>query len=133
MATKSEQFPSRWLKAADIDELGPQTVTIASSAMESVGSGARAERKVVLHFRGDALKPLIVGSVVNWDALVAVTGAEDSDDWAGHAIELYGVDVLGPQGPTRGIRIRKPKPAAAAKKHVPAAPAPEHDDTAVGF
>jgi hypothetical protein len=117
MATKDEQFPGRWCKATDIDALGGSAVSdIASSVLETVGSGARAERKVVLRFRGDTLKPLIVGSVTNWDALVAVTQCEDSDGWAGHTIELYTVDVLGPQGPTRGVRIRKPKPATTPKK-----------------
>ena len=78
------------------------------SPLETVGSGARAEKKVVLHFRREMVKPLIIGSITNWDAMVAVTGRENSEDWAGSTIELYTVDVLGPQGPTRGIRIRKP-------------------------
>ena len=123
MPTKDEQFPSKWCRASDIDALGGSVVVrIVGCALETVGSGARAEKKVVLRFLGNVVKPLIIGSQTNWTAMEEVTGCQDSDDWTG-TIELYSVDVLGPQGPTRGTRIRKPKPEPKPVKKAASKPA----------
>lgn len=119
MATRAELYPSRWLSAADVET--PIVATIARCTIEQLGQGARAERKPVVTFRS-SLKPLICNKT-NYDAIVAINGAEDTDEWEGTTIELFAVDVTGPNGPTRGVRVRR------AKKAKPASAAPPVDTT----
>lgn len=126
MATRAELYPSRWLSAADVET--PIVATIARCTIEQVGQGARAERKPVVTFRS-ALKPLICNKT-NYDAIVLINGAEDTDEWEGTTIELFAVDVTGPNGPTRGVRIRRPKKAT---RPLPAAASTNDDDQDVPF
>lgn len=106
MPTRNEMFPSKWLKASDVEP--PDIGQVDACRVEMVGQGNKAERKSILYFHG-TLKPHILNQT-NWDAMVNLTGREDSDDWSGSRVELYAVDVVGPNGPTRGIRVRRPRP-----------------------
>jgi hypothetical protein len=116
MPTRDELYPSRWLKAADVD---PSVVaTVDRCTIETVGQGTKAERKLVVYFRHDTPKPLVLNKT-NFDALVTITGYENSDDWSGTAVELFAVDVTGPNGPTRGVRVRKPRTKQAPKAATP--------------
>jgi hypothetical protein len=128
MPTRTDVFPSKWLKAADVDPA--ITVTIFECRYEVVGQGADAKTKPVLYFHGST-KPLVVNQT-NWDLLVGLSGHEDSDNWPGTVIELYAVNVMGPNGQTRGIRIRRPSIRAQKKTAKPAparlAPAPPSVD-----
>jgi hypothetical protein len=124
MATRSSIFPSRWMSAADCEQ--PIVATVDRCTIELVGQGARAERKPVLHFIGDRHKPLIVNRT-NYDALVTLTGRDDTDEWDGAVVELYAIDVTGPNGPTRGVRVRRPRKPAPTKP-APRAAAVEPDD-----
>ena len=144
MPTRDDLFPSRWLKSADVDP--PMTATIDRCTIETVGQGAKAERKPVLHFRNDMPKPCVL-NCTNFDALVTITGCTDSDDWGGVAVELFAIDVMGPNGPTRGVRIRRPRkrssggssgsaPVSAPPPATPAGKgkvAVEPDESEVGF
>jgi hypothetical protein len=115
MATRSELYPSNWLGAADCRT--PIVVTIDRCTIETVGQGAKAERKPVLRFAGGALKPFIVNKT-NYDAIASIAAAEDTDEWGGTVIELFAIDVMGPNGPTRGVRVRKPRRATKAPVRV---------------
>jgi hypothetical protein len=123
MPTRHDLFPSRWLKAPDVEM--PTTATIARCVIETVGQGARAERKAVLYFEG-ALKPLVLNKT-NFDAIVTFTGEDDSDRWAAAVVELFAIDVVGPNGPTRGIRVRRPT-ARPAPRSDPGSAAPTAND-----
>jgi hypothetical protein len=113
MATRDELFPSKYLKAGDVET--PLIVTIDRAPTETVGQGAKAESKPVLYFRGGSPKPCPVNKT-NFDALVAVSGEEDSDNWGGTVVELFAIDVMGPNGPTRGVRMRRPKTTKSRTK-----------------
>jgi hypothetical protein len=110
---RNEVFPSRWLKAPDCEP--PIVATVDSCRFELVGQGANATNEPVLHFQG-AVKPFILNQT-NWDSMASISERDDSDDWTGIRIELYAVDVQGPSGMTRGVRIRRP-----TRPSVPAAP-----------
>jgi hypothetical protein len=112
MPTRDELYPSQWLKAADVDP--PITATIDRCTIETVGQGTKAERKPVLHFRHDTPKPCVLNRT-NFDILITLTGHDDCDDWGGTVVELYAIDVMGPNGPTRGVRIRRPRRRPAQK------------------
>lgn len=107
MATRDELYPSQWLKALDVER--PIAATIDRCTIETIGQGTKAERKPVLHFHQGTPKPCVLNKT-NFEMLVTITGYEDSDDWGGAVVELFAIDVMGPNGPTRGVRLRRPRP-----------------------
>jgi hypothetical protein len=130
MATKSEVFPTRWLKSADLKGQ-PCVLEIKGSKLEPVKFNGKAETKLVLAFTGTD-KTLIVNAT-NFDSLVEITGQSDSDNWLGHMVEAYPstVEVRGETFDC--IRIRAPEQsdmlAAAKSPKLPPAPkaAPKTD------
>jgi hypothetical protein len=109
----NDVFPSKWLKAEDLGQKTP-TVTIKKVDIETIGE----DSKPILYFEGKD-KGLVLNKT-NWNALVDLCGADDSDDWTGHKVKLYvvKVDYQGKRVPA--IRIdaaptngqQKPKPVA---------------------
>jgi hypothetical protein len=123
MATKDQMFPSKYLKASDLNGRSV-TLEIKSAPEEMLtGFSGQQEKKTVLYFTTSPKKlPL---NKTNFEAVVDVTGEADSDHWPGHRIEVYSVST--DKGP--GVRIRTPavRPAAMAGKPRPAV-ADDHDD-----
>lgn len=121
MAKRDDLFPSKYLKAADLQGK-PRVVEIEDAPTETFGGGE--ERKTVLHFRGGRLKPFPL-NFTNWNAVADIAG-DDTDDWRRHQIELYPTTTEMKGKIVDCIRIRPPaqrelKPATAAKKPPPAA------------
>jgi hypothetical protein len=110
MVTKSEAFPSKFLKAADLGGK-PLTVTIASAATETLKSPEGIEAsKVVLRFT-NGKKPLGKGlplNATNFDSVVGITGEDDSAGWLGHKVELYPTKTEMRGKIVDCIRIREP-------------------------
>jgi hypothetical protein len=106
MAKREEVFPSKYLKAPDLNRKSI-TVTIESAMLETLKTlDGKEQTKTVLSFRG--AKKTLPLNATNWDAVAAVTGEDDSDRWPGHAIELYPTTTP-MQGKTVDcIRIRPP-------------------------
>src|SRR5262245_19144716 len=86
MATRDELFPSKYLKAADLKGK-PLVVEIAEAPTEVFKTDRGEERKTVLHFRGDRVKPLPL-NFTNWNSVADIAG-DDTDDWCRHRLELY--------------------------------------------
>jgi hypothetical protein len=120
--TRSQVYPSRWLKAADLAPEGDQ-VTIRSVTVEQIGE--ERKQKPIISF--DEIEKELVVNVTNWTNIAELTGEDDSDNWAGHAIKLVRVRV--PFGgknveairveaadtkPRRNLPLKKPKPAEIA-------------------
>lgn len=101
----SEMFPSKFLGKADLTR--PAVGVIDYLAEEEISGDGGKESKHVIHFRGDAPKPLILNRG-NADALAEYFG-DDSDGWVGKRIEVY-VDPSVMFGGKRigGIRVRVP-------------------------
>ena len=124
MVTKSEAFPSRFWKAAD---LPPAGIVVKIAKLELDKIGPNQEEKYVLYFKGQD-KQLVVNST-NWDLIEAFCGA-DSDVWGGKDICLY-PDKTPFQGKlTPCIRVRRPEQRVVqakpvAKPALPKAPAKE--------
>jgi hypothetical protein len=110
MPTKSEVFPSPWLKAEDLKGK-PVTVKVAGAGYEKLKSPSGAEqRKMVLTFhKTDKRLPL---NLTNFDSMVDITGEGDSDDWVGHRIELFPTQTAMQGKLVDCIRIRKPPQAS---------------------
>jgi hypothetical protein len=115
MPTKNDVFPSKYLKAADLNGR-PLTLTIKSAPLEVLnGADGRQDQKMVLYFSETPKKmPL---NRVNWDAVVDVTGEVDSDNWAGHKIEVFPTTTQMGGKTVDCIRIRTPmvRPSTRAK------------------
>jgi hypothetical protein len=117
----NEAFPSKYLKAADLDR--DITVTMSDVQMEELNDGGR---KPILYFRG-AKKGMVLNRT-NWDTISAAYG-DNTDTWPGNSIILYSttVDFRGKR--TAAVRVRVPpaEPPRAAPSTAPrpqATPAP---------
>jgi hypothetical protein len=128
MVTRDDVFTSKYLKASDLD--GKAVVaTIKVASLETLkGFEGKEQKKVVLYF-SKTLKPLIL-NMTNYDAVADILG-EETDDWGGGKIELFGTTTV-MQGTVKPcVRIRKPEEATAKKKPAKAAApavAPDFDD-----
>jgi hypothetical protein len=108
---RSDAFPSRFLKAAD---LNGQDLEVIISGLEWEEIGRDKKRRPVLHFRGKVKRlPL---NATNFDSIVRVTGEEDSDNWEGHKITLYRTQVQSGRELVDAIRVREAKSAKNAEK-----------------
>jgi hypothetical protein len=106
----NEIFPSKSLKAEDLNGSEP-VVTIERVSTQSFDDGSR---KPIIHFKGK--EKTLVCNKTNWNAIVEITGEEDSDNWAGHRIKLtvVRVDFQGKRVPA--IRV-EPAPTSAPSAH----------------
>lgn len=110
----SDAFPSRYLKAEDLEE-GDLVVTINEAVYEEFSDPKtkRVEQKPVLHFQGKDTKPLVLNKT-NWKTITQVLGSDETDDWTGKRIALYAVEVESFGEMVLGIRVRLKSPARAA-------------------
>lgn len=103
---KSNQvFPSRWIKADDLQGKRIR-VTIDDVRMEEIGG----EDKPVLHFQGKD-KGMIC-NVTNWGRLAVGLGSDESDDWHGRDILLQAEPVSFQGKTVMGLRVHVDQPVA---------------------
>lgn len=129
MVTRSQAFPTKWLKPADLNGK-PCDLEIERAAQETLKFNGKEQIKTALYFVGTGKSlPL---NLTNFEKCEEITGQPDSDNWAGHMIEVFPstVDV---HGETRDcIRIRAPAQldmlAAAKAPKLPPAPKGDIDD-----
>jgi hypothetical protein len=122
---KDDVFPSKYLKWSDLKGK-PITVTIERAPLELLKSPeGKEENKIVLYFRG--AKKALPLNVTNFDACADVCGA-DTEDWPGHAVELY-PDKTKMAGKTVDcLRIRPPAQRELPKQKPPTEEPPPADD-----
>jgi hypothetical protein len=126
MVTKSEAFPSRWLKPGDLKG-NAYVLKIKGVEQETVKFNGKGQEKNILYFTGTN-KGLIL-NLTNFEQIEKITGQTDTDNWPGHAIEVYPTttEVRGEE--TECIRIRAPAQgdiltATAKPPDLPPAPEP---------
>ena len=126
MPKRNEVFPSKYLKASDLNGK-PAVPVIESAPLETLKSlEGKEQTKTVLYFKG-AKKGLPLNQT-NWDAVADATGEDDTDRWPGHRIELYPTTTT-MQGKTVDcIRIRPPAQRELPKANPPAPKPPVADD-----
>jgi hypothetical protein len=97
----SSAFPSKYLKAADLDGR-TVTVTMDRVVMEDIGAG-NGDQKPVLYFQGTN-KGLVL-NVTNGN-IIAEKFGDETNSWKGEKIILYEamVEFKGKMGPA--IRVR---------------------------
>jgi hypothetical protein len=105
MVTRAEAFPSRFLKADDLQR--PVVLKVTGSNYEKLnGLDGKSKQKVVLSF-AKTEKQLALNST-NFETMMDLTGENDSDNWVGAKIELYPTQTTMQGKMVNCIRIRKP-------------------------
>lgn len=106
MTKLSEAFPSKFLKATDLTD-GPVVATIKLAELERIkGFDGKEVAKVVLYF-AKKLKPLPLNRT-NFEAVMAICGSDDSDDFPGVKIEVYATKTSMNGKVMDCVRIRAP-------------------------
>lgn len=91
MAKLNEAFPSKYLKAPDLNKRR-MIVTIDFVAQEKIND----DTPFIMHFK-EEIKPLILNKT-NFEMTAMLLQLEDSDDWGGHQIILRPDRTKNPQG-----------------------------------
>jgi hypothetical protein len=113
MASIEDFYPSKFLKASDIEE--DTSVTIHEVGRDNFRDDDGANRlKPIIYFRERGVKPLICNKT-NFQRIAEVAGA-DTDDWAGTRLVLFADKVSMHGKSVDPIRVR---PAPKAKKPEP--------------
>ena len=113
---RKDAFPSKYLKAEDIEDQGDLALTIKNVDWETIKNMQtnKDEQRPVMTFKeeinGERAKPLIL-NVTNWNAIEKVCGSEESDDWTGKRITLYTTEVEAFGETKLAIRVRSKSPA----------------------
>ena len=105
----SNLFPSRYLRTSD---LGGRAHHVVIEAVDVEPVGRERELKPVLHFASGQLKPLVL-NMTNSRAIAAAYG-EETEGWAGLAVELYPAETTFGAEVVPCIRVKIPNPAKAA-------------------
>jgi hypothetical protein len=108
----NEAFPSKWLKASDLQGKKIQ-VTIREVVSEEVSQG---ESKPIVHFEGKD-KGLVLNKT-NAMVIAASYGPE-TDGWMGKPIVLYSAKVNFQGQMTDALRVEVPQPMADPDDPIP--------------
>jgi hypothetical protein len=103
---KSDAYPSKYFRAADLPDGWSLTAEIEMSRMEEFDSDTGGKVKKLVVYLVRQKSGLVVGSVV-WDQLVAATGEDDSDAWKGHTVELYKTETPFGRKIVPCVRVRR--------------------------
>jgi len=120
MANVNNMFPSKWLRASDLQGKEP-TVTIERMTMEDVEQGKDAQP--VLHFAGKD-KGLVLNKTNAMN--VATIYGPETDAWIGKNIQLFTTFVDFQGRSVEAIRVKPVQPSSAPAPVAPE-PAGPHD------
>lgn len=105
MPTSNDFFPSRFLKAEELDSDLTVTIKIVSTEVLTGKSGKPDETKPVAYFN-EVDKGLILNKT-NFAAIAKITGEEDSDNWGGKKVTLTVIDVDAFGDIVKAIRVKE--------------------------
>ena len=118
-------FPSKWLKAADLNGRKVNCI-IDSVGFENIGGD---EDKLVVFFKG-AQKGLVL-NVTNANMITEICGSDETDDWMGKQIALFPTRVDFQGRRVDAIRVDYPTDSNGKKAAPPPpSPPPSLDDDA---
>ncbi len=107
----NDVFPSKYLKAEDLNEDETRVLTIKHVELESLGQGEEADRKPVAYFVEEA-KGLALNKT-NFSIISKVLNEPDSDNWGGKRIAIHVMDVQFKNDIVQAIRVKTRAPASA--------------------
>ena len=86
MVTKAQAFPSKYFCGDDV--IKPLVAEIQHSGIEPLkNKDGITSDKLIIYFSGR--KKALVCNRTNWDAIVEITGEDDTDLWVGHRVCLF--------------------------------------------
>src|SRR6185437_13348876 len=119
---RHEIFPSTYYNSQDVRE-GRLLLTVDFARMESVGEGDNKQEKLVIRFKEENSKLLVV-TPTKYDAIALIAKSHETDDWTGIKIVLESGRASFQGKLVDSISIRAPRNSTPPKR--PAAPpAPE--------
>jgi hypothetical protein len=105
MPTANDFFPSRFLKAEELDADLQVTVRLVATEVLTGKSGKPDETKPVAYF--DETEKGLILNKTNFAAIAKITGEEDSDNWKGKKITLTVIDVDAFGDIVKAIRVKE--------------------------
>ena len=121
MANYNDAFPSKYIKASDLQGKAP-TVTIDHVQLEQVGKDK--EQRWVVYFVGK--EKGLVANKTNSRTIATIANSQDTDDWSGVSIQLFVAQVDFAGEVVDAIRVRMPKaPVVGARPKPRPAPVAE--------
>lgn len=136
MPNINDAFPSKYLKAADLQGREP-VVIIDRVDFEPVGRSR--EMKPIVYFRGK--EKGIVLNKTNANKIVEISGSAITEEWSGTSVKLFTAeadfggdtyDVVRVKSPNGKLKMSRMSAPPAPPVHQPE-PEPVHDDTDHGF
>jgi hypothetical protein len=121
----NDAYPSRFLTAEDLNGKDI-AVTIASVELEDIGQGHDKSKKLVISMTGK--KKAFVVNKTNAGTIAKVLGTDETEEWVDRQIIIGPREVEFQGNMVWSIRVSLKKPATAAAKPAPAAPADDFDD-----
>ena len=111
MPNVNEMFPSKYLKAADLQG---HTVAVVIDRLElgEVGQGDEKEQKWIMYFEGKE-KGLVLNKTNS--NMVAAAYGDNTDGWTGKPLELYPTRVPFAGKIVDALRVRTEAPPPAAE------------------
>lgn len=110
MPNIEKYFPSKYLKASDLDNQEP---VVVMSAVKPEPVGQTKEMKAVLYFRGKS-KGLILNKT-NAAMITKIVGSAMTEEWKGHKVRLYATETTFGHEVVDCIRVKPPVDAVAEK------------------
>jgi hypothetical protein len=119
----NDMFPSKWLKADDLEEGERRVLTIKDVRYEEVGQ--KKEQKPILEFRED--KPMILNKT-NASVIAHLYG-NHTDEWIGKKVVIYVTEVDSFGDKSWALRVRNEVPqTTVAQPPAPQAVSPGTGD-----
>lgn len=104
----NQAFPSKYLKAADIDE--DIVVTIQECTQETIGD----DDKIIIYFK--ELDKGLALNLTNAKTISQVLGSDDTDDWTGGKIGLTVMTVPFQGKNVEAIRVKARPPSQSGRQ-----------------
>lgn len=101
MANINEAFPSKFLKASDLQD---QTVGVVIDRVEFEPVGQDRQMKPVLYFEGKE-KGLVLNKT-NSNKIIQITGSTETEDWHGTRVAIYPTETSFQGDMVECIRIK---------------------------
>jgi hypothetical protein len=111
---RSQIFTSTYYNSQDV-RAGPILLTIDFAKMESVGEGANKQDKLVIRFKEEDSKLLVV-SATKFDAIALIAKSDETDDWPGVKIVLEAGKASFQGKLVDSISIRAPRKPPSPKR-----------------
>lgn len=106
-------FPSKYLKASDIPDDRPVTVTLDYVKIENVaGNDNPDDEKPVLYFQGKT-KGMVLNKTNS--GIISDAFGDETDDWSGKTVQLTCSEVLFQGKMVPCLRVKIPRPGTTGQ------------------